>query len=101
MFYQKALPKFRFLSIACIKSEMDTGEQQLLHSKKPNQQIHSVCMEPVPFHVGCLFCMGAYKRTVVVVIKMGAYILVLCPAHAREGGVWGRDYPYSWSAYFV
>ena len=29
----------------------------------------------------CLFCMGAYKRDVVVVIKMGAYIhgvLILC-----------------------
>ena len=28
----------------------------------------------VPFHVGCLFCMGAYKCDAVVVIKMGAYI---------------------------
>ena len=28
----------------------------------------------VPFHVGAYFCMGAYKRDVVVVIKMGAYI---------------------------
>ena len=35
----------------------------------------------VPFHVGAYFCMGAYKRDVVVVIKMGAYIhgmLILC-----------------------
>ena len=34
----------------------------------------------VPFHVGAYFCMGAYKRDVVV-IKMGAYIqgvLILC-----------------------
>ena len=35
----------------------------------------------VPFHVGAYFCMGAYKRDVVVVIKVGAYIhgmLILC-----------------------
>ena len=47
--------------------------------EKPNQQIY--------FQKGCLFmwgayfCMGAYKRDVVVVIKMGAYIhgvLILC-----------------------
>ena len=31
---------------------------------------------------GAYFCMGAYKRGVVVVIKMGAYV-------------------YSWGAYFV
>ena len=28
----------------------------------------------LPFHVSAYFCMGAYKRNVVVVIKMGAYI---------------------------
>ena len=28
----------------------------------------------MPFHVGAYFCMGAYKRDVVVVIKMGVYI---------------------------
>ena len=35
----------------------------------------------VPFHVCAYFCMSAYKRDVVVVIKMGAYIhgvLILC-----------------------
>ena len=34
----------------------------------------------MPFHVGAYFCMGAYKRDVVV-IKMGTYIhrvLILC-----------------------
>ena len=34
-----------------------------------------------PFHVGAYFCMSAYKRDVVVVIKIGAYIhgvLILC-----------------------
>ena len=28
----------------------------------------------MPFYVGAYFCMGAYKRDVVIVIKMGAYI---------------------------
>ena len=28
----------------------------------------------VPIHVGCLFCMGAYKRDVIAIIKMGAFI---------------------------
>ena len=28
----------------------------------------------VHFHMGAYFCMGAYKRDVVVVIKMDAYI---------------------------
>ena len=35
----------------------------------------------VCFHMGAYFCMCAYKRDVVVVIKMGAYIhgvLILC-----------------------
>ena len=34
----------------------------------------SICAVRVPFHVGFHFCMGAYKRNAVVVIKMGAYI---------------------------
>ena len=29
----------------------------------------------VPFHVGCLFCIGAYKHDVVVVIKNGCLFL--------------------------
>ena len=48
--------------------------------KKPNQQIHAPSFA-LPFDVGAYFCMGAYKRDVVVVIKMGAYILgvlILC-----------------------
>ena len=35
----------------------------------------------VPVHVSAYFCVGVYKRDVVVVIKMGAYIhgvLILC-----------------------
>ena len=41
----------------------------------------SICTERVPFMWDAYFCMGAYKRDVVVVIKMGAYIhgvLILC-----------------------
>ena len=33
----------------------------------------SLATEMGPFYVGYLFCMGAYKHAVVVVIKIGAY----------------------------
>ena len=36
----------------------------------------SVCM--VPFMWGAYFCMGAYKRSVVVVIKIGILIFMAC-----------------------
>ena len=84
MFYQEALPKFRLLSR--VDSLLTIGDRHWrkkpLLSKKPNQQIHfrlhgNGCL----FMWGAYFCMGAYKRDVVVVIKMGTYIhgvLILC-----------------------
>ena len=70
MFYQEALLKF-CVSIACLQVERDTGEE-LLRSKKPNQQTH-FCLWHL-FMWGAYFCMGAYKPDVVVVVKIGAYI---------------------------
>ena len=55
------------ISIPCIQSEKAESVNSLPFA--------------VYFHMGAYFCMGAYKRNVVVVIKMGAYIhgvLILC-----------------------
>ena len=42
----------------------------------------------VPFHVGCLFCVGAFG---VVVIKLGAYIhgVLICVAYCPDFRVAG------------
>ena len=64
MFYQEALPKLRFLSR--VKSLLTRHWRKIAATFEK---------------VGAYFCMGAYKRDVVVVIKMGAYIhgvLILC-----------------------
>ena len=71
------------MSIACLQSEIDNGEKWPLRSKKP---IESASLLPFArngclFMWGAYFCMGAFKRDVVVVIKMGPYIhgvLILC-----------------------
>ena len=63
------------MSIACLE---DTGESSRYVRKSRISKYTSVA---VPFHVGAYFCMGAYKRDVVVVIEMGSYIhrvLILC-----------------------
>ena len=68
MFYQEALPKFRFLS--CVDSLLtfgDTHWRKVAATFKKAESANSLPFA-VPFH------MGAYKRDVVVVIKMGAYI---------------------------
>ena len=75
MFYQEALPKFLLLS--CVDSLLAFGDT---HWRKvaatfENAESANSLQFAVPFH------MGAYKRDVVVVIKMGAYIhgvLILC-----------------------
>ena len=72
MFYQKALPKFRF------SSRVDSLlTKTLVKVAAMFEKAESANTLPftVPFHV------GAYKDDVVVVIKMGAYIheaLILC-----------------------
>ena len=80
MFYQEALPKFRFLS--CVDSLLTIRDRHWATFEKAESA------SSLPFaRNGCLFmwgvyfCMGAYKRDVVVVIKMGVYthgVLILC-----------------------
>ena len=74
MFYQKALAKFKFLSRVdshCLQAEIDTGEVAATFEKA--ESANSLPFV-VYFHMGAYFCMGAYKRNVVVIIKMSAYI---------------------------
>ena len=69
MFYQEALPKFQFLLAIG-----DTHWRKVATTFEKAESANSL-----PFAV--YFHMGAYKRDVVVVIKMGAYIhgvLILC-----------------------
>ena len=78
MFYQKALTKFRFLS--CVDSLLTIGVRHWQKVAATFEKAKSA--NSLPFaRNGAYFCMGAYKRDVVVVIKMGAYIhgvLILC-----------------------
>ena len=76
MFYQEALSKFIVL-ITCLQAEIDTGESSC-HIRKPES---ANSLPFAHFHVDAYFCVVAYRRDVVVVIKMGAYIygvLILC-----------------------
>ena len=81
MFYQEALPKFCFLSH--VDSLLTIGDRHGRKVAATLEKVKSANSLPfvVHFHMGAYFCMGAYKRDVVVVIKMGAYIhgvLILC-----------------------
>ena len=81
MFYQEALPKFRLLS--CVDSLLAVGDGHWRKVAATFEIAEAANSLPfaVPFHVGAYSCMGVYKRGVVVVIKMGAYIhrvLILC-----------------------
>ena len=77
MFYQEALPKFWFLS--CVDSLLTIGDRHWRKVASTFEKAESA--NSLPFaQNGCLFMwgnyfrMGGYKRDVVVVIKMGAYI---------------------------
>ena len=81
MFYQEALPKFRLL--CRVDSLLTIGDRHWRKVAATFKKAESANSLPfaVPFHVGAYFCMGAYKRDVVVVIKTGAYIhgvLIFC-----------------------
>ena len=78
MFYQESLPKFQLLS--GVNSLLTIGDRHWRKVATTFEKAESANSPPfaVPFHVGAYFCMGAYKRDVVVVIKT-----------------------YSWGAYFV
>ena len=68
MFYQEALPKFRFLSrVDSLLTIRDRHWRKVAATFEKAESANSL-----PFAVH--FHMGAYKRDVVVVIKMGAYI---------------------------
>ena len=66
------------MSIACLQSEIDTGEKIATTFEKA-ESANSLPFA-VYFHMGthfCMgtyFCMGAYKHDVVVEIKVSAYI---------------------------
>ena len=64
------------MSIACLQLEIDSDEKlSTTLKKKLNQQIHfRMCGNGCLFMWRAYFCMGAYKRDVVFVIKMCAYI---------------------------
>ena len=97
-FTKKPCLNFGFypVSIACLQAEIDTGESSRYIRKsristvrcftilqatgswvgaweRGYEKAKSANTLPfaVPFHVDAYFCMGAYKRDVVVVIKMG------------------------------
>ena len=69
MFYQEALPKFKFypMLIACLQLEIAIHWRKVAAMFDKTESANSLPFA-VPFHV------GAYKRDVVVVIKMGDYI---------------------------
>ena len=84
MFYQEALPEFRFLFR--VDSLLTIGDRHWRKVATTFEKAESANSLPFAwngylFMWGTYFCMGAYKRNVVVVIKMGAYIhgvLILC-----------------------
>ena len=84
MFYQEALPKFR--PLFCVDSLLTIGDKHWRKLAARFEKTESANSLPFAgngclFIWGAYFCMGAYKRDAVVVIKMGAYIhgvLILC-----------------------
>ena len=74
MFYQEALPKFRFLSrVDSLLTIGDRHWRKVAATFEKAESANSLSFA-VHFHIGACFCMGVYKRNVVVVIKIGAYI---------------------------
>ena len=68
MFYQEALPKFRFLSH--VDSLLTIGDGHWRKVAATFQKAKSANS----LRLQCIFHMGAHKCDVVVVIQMGAYI---------------------------
>ena len=84
MFYQEALPKFRFLSH--VDSLLTIGDRHWRKVAATFKKAESVNLLTFALN-GCLFMWdayffrGAYKHDVVVVMKMGclySWVLVLC-----------------------
>ena len=84
MFYQEALLKFQYLS--CVDSLLTIGDRHwrkvvAMFEKAKSANSLLFAWNGCLFMWGAYFCMGAYKRNVVVVIKMDAYIhgvFILC-----------------------
>ena len=75
MFYKEALSKFWFVS--CVNSLLTIGDrhwQKLAATFEKADFANSLHGNGCLFMWGAYLCMGAYKRNVVVVIKMGVYI---------------------------
>ena len=76
MFYQEALPKFRFLShVDTLLTTGDRHWRKVATTKFEKAESANLLLLAVYFH------MGSYKHDVVIVIKKGAYIygvLILC-----------------------
>ena len=67
MFYQEALPKFWLLShVDSLLTSGDRHWQTSITFEKAGST--NSLLFAVAFHVRAYFCMGAYKRNVVVVI---------------------------------
>ena len=84
MFYQGALPKFWFLSrVDSLLTIEDRLWRKVAATFEKAKSANSLpfAQNRCLFMWGAYFCMGAYKRNVVVVIKMGAYnhkVLIWC-----------------------
>ena len=76
MFYQDALPEFPFLSSvdSLLTIEDTLAESSHYVQKAESANLLSLARNWCLFMWGAYFCMGAYQRDVVVLIKMGAYI---------------------------
>ena len=74
MFYQEALPKFRLLSRVDILLTRHRRKVAATFEKAESANLLPFTWNGCLFMWGAYFCMGAYKRNVVVVIKLGAYI---------------------------
>ena len=75
--YKEALPKFRFLShVDSLLKIGDRHWRKVAATFKKAESANSLpfARNRCPFMWGAYFCMGVYKRDVVAVIQMGAYI---------------------------
>ena len=81
--------------IACLQSEINTGEVAATFEKKAESaNLLPFTQNGCLFMWGAYFCIGAYKCDVVVVIKMGTYIhgvLFLCGCLFRFYGMFKMD----------
>ena len=82
MFYQEALPKFWLLfHVDSLLTNRDRHWRKIATTFAESANSLPFAQNGCLFLWGAYFCMGVYKRDVVVVLKMGACIhgvLILC-----------------------